>query len=206
MAGRAKSRSNRRTSITSTYPLVEPSCRAEWRAWLEENHATCSGAWLVYRKKGPKGEARSLTYDDAVEEALCFGWIDSVINRLDAARYKQLLTPRKPGSGWSALNKRRVQKLTKAKLLHPSGKAKIVAAKKDGSWTALDHIEALVVPPDFKKALSKKSGASKNFEAFTPGVKKLYLYRINSAKRPETRAKRIAALVALAAENIRRLD
>jgi uncharacterized protein YdeI (YjbR/CyaY-like superfamily) len=116
--------------------LVEPGSRAELREWLEANHATSDGVWLAVGKKG--NTFTTLTYDDAVEEALCFGWIDSVTGRLDDARYKLRFTPRRRGSGWARSNKARVAKLAEQGLLTPAGIAVIEAAKADGSWNALD--------------------------------------------------------------------
>jgi uncharacterized protein YdeI (YjbR/CyaY-like superfamily) len=192
----------KRPSVTDSFPDVEPKSRAVWRAWLIANHAVSTGIWLIYCKKA--SGLPTITYDEAVEEALCFGWIDSTMRPLDGVRLKQMFTPRKKKSAWSALNKERVEKLLAAKLIHPSGQAKIDAAKEDGSWIALDAVNALIVPADFKKAMAANPAAKKNFAAFTPGVKKLYLYRIHSARRPQTRAKRIADLVTMAARNVRR--
>lgn len=131
-------------------PLVEVACRAEWRAWLERNHSIFPGVWLAV---GKKGNARTtLTYEDAVEEALCFGWIDSVVNRLDADRFKQLLTPRKRGSAWARTNKERVERLVAQGLMTEAGLAAVEAAKANGSWEAYDDAEDLVVPADLAAA------------------------------------------------------
>jgi uncharacterized protein YdeI (YjbR/CyaY-like superfamily) len=113
-------------------PQVTARDRAEWRAWLEANHANSPGAWLVLCKKG-SGLA-SVSYDEAVEECLCFGWIDSKVMTIDAKRYKQLVTPRKPRSGWSASNRARVERLIREGRMAPAGLAKIEAAKAGGSW------------------------------------------------------------------------
>lgn len=176
-------------------PHVEPASRAHWRTWLAQNHTQTTGIWLVYAKKSAGG---SLTYAEAVEEALCFGWIDSVVKPVDERRWRQHFTPRKPRSTWSKVNKERLARLEAAGLIHPAGQSKIDAAKADGSWTALDAVEALIVPPDFQRALRSDPSASKNFHALTPGVRKRYLYWIASAKRPQTRAARIAKAVTLA--------
>lgn len=184
--------------------LIKPADRAAWRAWLAANHATSPGIWLVYIKAdAAKAIAHNLSYDDAVEECICFGWIDSKVNTIDARTYKQLITPRKPGSVWSALNKRRVAALEAAKLIAAPGREKIEAAKRDGSWTALDAIEALVIPEDLRAAFAKNTKARANFENFPPSAKKVALTWIASAKRDETRRTRVAETVRLAAINIR---
>lgn len=183
------------------YEDVEVTGRDQWRAWLAANHAASPGVWLVtYKKTGGRPQLH-VPYDDAVEEALCFGWVDSRPNKLDVDRSKLLVTPRKPGSPWSAPNKRRVAALLDAGLMTPAGLAKIEAAKRDGSWEALDTVEALEVPPDLGTALAANAAAETNFGAFPPSVKKPLLWWVASARRPETRAKRIARVVAEAAEN-----
>lgn len=175
--------------------------RKEWRKWLEKNYATSSGIWLIYYKKGTDGPC--VSYEDAVEEALSFGWIDSKVNKLDEERYMQIFTPRKPKSIWSKINKQRVKKLIKNGSMTPAGLEKIETAKKDGSWYFLDDIENLVIPPDLKEALDANLSAKSNFESFSDSIKKQILYWIKSAKRPETRMKRIEKVVMLAAENKR---
>ncbi|MDO8964427.1 MAG: YdeI/OmpD-associated family protein [Coriobacteriia bacterium] len=178
---------------TSGRPLLEPRDRAALRAWLSANHATSSGVLLAVGKKGNRVTA--LAYDDAVEEALCFGWIDSTARRLDADRYTVLYTPRKRRSVWARTNKVRIERLIAAGLMMPAGLAVIEAAKADGSWTLLDDVEAMVVPPDLASALSALPGASEGFASMTASARKMALYHIASAKRPETRARRIAETV-----------
>lgn len=179
-------------------PLIEPESRAAWRAWLKANHSRSEGVWLAVGKKG--NTVTSLTYDDAVEEALCFGWIDSTVNRLDEHRFRQLFTPRKPGSTWARTNKERVERLTAAGLMTPAGLAPIEAAKADGSWTLLDEVDSLIVPADLAAALGADPAAQRGFSAFPDFQKKQVLYWIATAKRPTTRAKRIAEIVEAAAE------
>ena len=179
-------------------PLLEPKSRAAWRAWLEANHASSHGIWLAVGKKG--NAATSLTYDHAVEEALCFGWIDSTVNRLDADRFKQLFTPRKPSSTWARSNKERVERLEVAGLLTDAGRAAIDAAKADGSWSLLDEVEALTIPEDLADALAADPAALCGFGELPNSVKKQALYWIQTAKRPETRTRRIAEVVRTAAE------
>ena len=180
---------------------VHPKTRAEWRAWLEEHHTQTTGVWLVSYKQAT-GKVR-FDYDAAVEEALCFGWIDSKANKLDAERSMLWFSPRKPGTGWSRPNKQRIEKLLAAGLMMSAGLAKIEAAQQDGSWTALDAIENLEIPPDLQQALRANPIADQHFQAFPRSVKRGILEWIATAKRPETRAKRIDETARLAAENIR---
>jgi uncharacterized protein YdeI (YjbR/CyaY-like superfamily) len=180
---------------------VHPLTRAEWRAWLEQNHTRKEGIWLVTYKK-TTGKPR-VEYDESVEEALCFGWIDSKGNKLDEERSLLWFAPRKKGSNWAAPNKVRVKRLIAAGLMTPAGLAKIDAAKADGSWSALDAVEALEVPQDLAAALGSYSVAGQNFEAFPRSAKRAILEWIANAKRPETRAKRIEETARLAQDNIR---
>lgn len=175
--------------------------RAEWRAWLEKNHGQPEGIWLVTFKKHC-GE-KYVSYDDIVEEALCFGWVDSLPRKLDADRSMLWLAPRKAGSNWSKLNKDRVERMLAAGLMTPAGLAKIEVAKADGSWQALDAVEALEIPPDLADALAAYAAAGPNFEAFPRSAKRGILEWISNAKRPETRAKRVAETARLAQDNIR---
>ena len=182
-------------------PSYQPKTRADWRRWLEKHHATSTGVWLIYHKK-ESGKAR-MSYDDAVEEALCFGWIDSVARGLDPERSMLKFTPRKAGSGWSKINKGRVGRLLRLGLMTPAGLAKIEAAKRDGSWHALDAVERLAIPPDLSDAFARSATAARNFDSFPPSSKKIILTWIANAKRPETRAKRVAETVRQAAKNLK---
>jgi uncharacterized protein YdeI (YjbR/CyaY-like superfamily) len=148
---------------------------------------------LVYAKKHTG--MSSLDWDEAVEEALCFGWIDSKRMPLDADFFLQIFTPRKPKSRWSGLNKKRVAALIEAGLMTKAGHAAIDFAKKTGTWSALDHVDAMVMPPDLKKALAATPGAAAKFKALTPSRQKQFLYFMNDAKKEETRLKRIAYLL-----------
>lgn len=190
--------------MTATANQIErfhAKARPEWRRWLARHHGTSPGVWLISYKKG-SGKPR-VPYDEAVEEALCFGWIDSRPNKLDDERFMQLFSPRKPKSAWSRLNKSRAEKLIAAGLMTAAGLDKIEAAKADGSWSKLDGVEELQTPADLKKALSANPRARKNFAAFSPSSRKNILWWIQSAMRPETRRKRVAETVGLAAENIK---
>lgn len=187
-------------AVKKHYDQIHPMTQAEWRAWLEANHEVSPGIWLVsYRSSTGKGR---VTWDEIVDEAICFGWIDSVQRPLDDGRIMQLITPRKPGSPWSALNKRRIDRLEAEGRLAPAGMARIEAAKRDGSWTAADAVEALTVPPDLAAALAQQPGAAANFAAFSPSARKQLLWWIHSAKRVETRTKRIQTVVTSAAQKI----
>lgn len=178
-----------------------PKSRAAWRTWLEQNAATAQNVWLVFYKKA-SGKP-TIGYEEAVEEALCFGWIDSTVNKVDEESYVQFFSPRKPKSVWSKPNKERVERLIKNGLMTPTGLKKIEAAKSDGSWDALNAVDDLAMPDDLLKQLQKNKTAQKNFEAFPPSSKKVILFWIQSARQPETRKKRIEEMVRLAAQNIR---
>jgi uncharacterized protein YdeI (YjbR/CyaY-like superfamily) len=178
---------------------VYASDRQEWREWLAKNHLTSPGVWLIYYKV--KSGKSSVKYSEAVKEALCFGWIDSKVKSLNEDRYQQIFTPRKPKSVWSKLNKQYIEELIAQGLMTEVGFTKIAAAKQDGSWNSLDAIEALTIPMDLQQALAANSSANLNFAAFSNSLKKNILFWIESAKRPETRLKRIEQTVISAAQN-----
>ncbi|MDX1548399.1 MAG: YdeI/OmpD-associated family protein [Rhodothermales bacterium] len=166
-----------------------PPTRPAWRAWLAEHHDRDAGLWLIrYKKAAGKP---TLSYADVVEEALCFGWIDSLPRALDAERTMLYVAPRKPGSGWSRLNKERAERLIRAGRMTPAGQAKIDAAKADGSWNALDAVEALTVPDDLAAAFAQHPGAAAHWDAFPRSVKRGILEWITTAKRADTRRRRI---------------
>ncbi len=181
------------------FPLFEPADRAAWRRWLRANHDTSTGVWLVYLK----GAARQLSYAESVEEALCYGWIDSTMRPIDDRSYRQMFTPRKTKSSWSALNKQRIKTLVANKLMAAPGLAKIAAAKKDGSWTLLDAVEAGVIPPDLARGLAANKKAKAFFDGSAPSSRKGALHWINNVKSPELRAKRVAHVVSQAAKGLR---
>lgn len=172
-----------------------------WRNWLRRNHARSEGVWLVMWKKS-SGRAL-MTYAQAVEEALCHGWIDSRPNSLDAGRSLLWFAPRKAGTGWSRLNKQRVEQLVADGRMTPAGWAKVEAAKADGSWYALDDVEALAIPADLRAALDADKQAAAYFEAFPRSVKRSILEWISNARKPETRANRVAETARLAHDNRR---
>ena len=171
--------------------------RQAWREWLARNHDRSKGLWLAYYKKGTG--KRSVTYEEALQDALCYGWIDSTVGRIDAERYKQKYTPRNVKSVWSASNKARVEKLIAEGRMAPPGLAKVEAAKRNGSWKSLDDIDRIGrgadVPSDLLEALAREPRAKTAFEGRPPSEKKLWAYWVLSAKRPETRARRIAETV-----------
>jgi len=188
--------------MTKTPPnSVHPKTRAEWRMWLNKHYTQNEGVWLITFKKA-SGKPR-IDYDEAVEEGLCFGWIDSKANKLDDERSMLWFSPRKAGTGWSKLNKSRVEKLIESGLMTPAGLSKIEAAKQDGSWNALDSIEALEIPHDLENALAANKAAQQYFDAFPRSIKRAILAWIASAKKQDTRAKRIDETVTSAAKNIR---
>ena len=176
---------------------VHPLSRAEWRKWLKKNHDRSPGVWFVYYKKHT-GKPR-VEYDDAVEEALCFGWIDSLARSFDDERSRLLMTPRKPKSVWSKPNKKRVEKIVAEGLITEIGLAKIEQAKADGSWNTLDSSDNLEVPKDLKAAFAKNKTAKKNWDGFAPSARKAILYWVGTAKREETRNARLEKIVSMAA-------
>jgi uncharacterized protein YdeI (YjbR/CyaY-like superfamily) len=168
--------------------------REEWRAWLAENHAAKQRIWLLLAKKGVPES--SVTYEEAVEEALCFGWIDGQGRRLDDRYYALRFTPRRPGSVWAASNKARVEKLIAAGRMTPAGMVVIEAAKARGDWESLPANEELdKVPADLQAALDVDTAAATGFAALAASSRRMYVRWVVDAKRPETRARRIAEIV-----------
>jgi uncharacterized protein YdeI (YjbR/CyaY-like superfamily) len=180
---------------------VHPKSRKQWRTWLERNHLKSPGVWLVTYKK-ETGKPR-IDYAEAVEELLCFGWVDSKASKLDDERSMLLCTPRKPKSAWSRPNKERVARLTAEGLMAPRGVELVELAKRTGTWDALNDVEALVEPEDLKARLDTSRAARTNWDAFPRSVKRGILEWILNAKRPETRQKRIEETVSQAAKNLR---
>ncbi len=180
---------------------IHPTTRKALRAWLLKHHTRTSGLWLVSYKKAT-GKPR-IDYDELVEELLAFGWVDSKPNTLDAERSKLWIAPRKAGSGWSGVNKQRIEKLLLAGLMHESGLAKIEAAKADGSWTKLDSATALELPPDLIAAFRLHPAARGHFDAFPPSTRRAILEWISQAKTEATRSKRVQETARLAQVNVR---
>lgn len=170
-------------------PHVQVESAQEWRDWLEAHHDTERGAWLVTFRVG--ADRPRVTYEEGVEQALCFGWVDSLGRRVDDARTKLWYAPRQRGSGWSRPNKQRIERLEAAGLMTPAGRAVIDAAKADGSWTLLDDVENLVVPDDLALALAERPGAREHWDAFPRSARRGILEWIVQAKREQTRTGRV---------------
>lgn len=185
---------------TQANEFYAPSIKI-WRSWLKHNGENEKNVWLIIYKK--QSGTPSVTYIEAVEEALCFGWIDSKGVKRDENSYLQFFSKRNPKSNWSAVNKKRVEKLIAQKRMTKAGLKMIQLAKDNGRWNVLDMISELVLPDDLKKTLSKNKKAQKNFDAFPPSAKKGIFEWIINAKREETRSKRIVETVRLAALNLR---
>ena len=182
-------------------PIVTFETRDEWRAWLEANHATASGVWHVSWR--PASGRPRVPYEEAVEEALCFGWIDSKGGNLDEQRARQYYAPRNPKSGWARSNKERVERLIAEGRMAAAGLAAIERARENGAWTLLDDVENLVVPDDLAAAFAANPPAADHFAAFPRSVRRAMLEWIVQARKPETRAARIDRTATLAARNER---
>ena len=178
-----------------------PASREQWRAWLQEQHDKEKSVWLIFYKN--KSNVPTITWSDAVDEAICFGWIDSIVKPVDDEKFMRLFSRRKVKSVWSAINKAKVQKLLDEKLITPAGLESINTAKQNGSWTILDNSEALIIPDDMEKELKKWPNAKNNFITWSKTDKKNVLQWIVLAKRPDTRQKRIKEIVELADQNLK---
>ncbi len=187
--------------MTTQHEQVTVENRRELREWLAANHTQTDSIWLIRFKKHC-GE-KYVSYQDVVRESLCFGWIDSLPRKLDADRTMLRISPRKPGSGWSKVNKQYIEELSADGLMTAAGLAKIEAAKLDGSWSKLDGVDRLKVPDDLNAALEQYTNAKTNFNAFPPSTRRGILEWITNAKRAPTRAKRIAETARLAQDNVR---
>ena len=185
----------------SSLTPIHLESRAARRDWLAKHHATEKNVWLkLYRKASGTS---SVSYDEAVDEALCFGWIDSAVRKGDEEHRVQFFSQRKPKSNWSRINKAKIEKLTMAGLMTDAGQKMVDLAKRTGTWTALDEIESLTTPPDLQTALDANPTARTHFEAFPRSPKRAILEWLLNAKTPETRVKRIAEVVAKAERNER---
>lgn len=178
-----------------------PNDRKDWRRWLELNHKRKDAVWLIFYKKTSPNF--NLSWSDSVDEALCFGWIDSVKRTIDQEKYIQYFSKRKAKSNWSKINKDKVKALVDQGLMEEEGYKSIEVAKENGSWTLLDEIEALVIPEDLNRELGKHKGAMEFFDSLSKSVKKLLLHWVISAKRSETRQKRILELAENASNNLK---
>jgi len=172
----------------------------EWRAWLEANHNTSPGVWLVLHKKG--GNVTELDYDAALDEALCFGWIDGQARRRDAESMFQRMTRRGPRSPWSERNTGHIARLEAAGKMHDAGRAAVDAAKADGRWDqAYSGQAAAEVPPDLAAAIAAVPEAQAMFDVLSGTNRFALIYRTNSVKRAETRARKIAGFVDMLARH-----
>lgn len=171
----------------------------EFREWLHINHSDYNGVYLIFYKVDH--EKDSMRWEEAVKVALCYGWIDSTVKSLGNGKRRQYFCPRKPKSVWSKLNKSYIKVLKAEGLMHESGLETIRIAKKNGSWTALDEVEAGVIPDDLQAVFNKHEKAFENFQNFTKGQRKSYLYWLYQAKRKETREKRILEIIQNCIEN-----
>ena len=182
-------------------PIVEAPSATAWRSWLDANHATVNSIWLVMHHK--HSSTPSVRYDEAVDEALCYGWVDSKPNKRNDESYFQRFSKRNPKSNWSKVNKEKVARLSKAGKMAEPGLQMVNLAKASGTWTALDEVEAGVVPPDLQAAFNANATAFSYWEKFPRSTKRAILEWIFNAKRQETRAMRVDTTVAMAAENLR---
>lgn len=174
---------------------------SEWRDWLHQNHLIYKKVELVFYKVGSHFE--SMRWEEAVQVAICYGWIDSTVRKLDDERRKQVFTQRKDKSVWSKVNKTYIEKLLADGLMHESGLKKIEIAKQNGSWESLDAVEDLQIPEDLLLAFQANKTAFDNYHQFSRSYRKSYLYWLNQAKRPETRAIRIQEIIRLCTQNIK---
>lgn len=173
----------------------------EWRTWLHKKHPQSEGIHLIFY--AVSHEKESMRWEEAVRVALCYGWIDSTVKNIGPGKRRQYFCPRKPKSVWSKVNKVHIEELTALKLMHKSGLTAIKIAKENGSWIALDDVENGVIPTELQDAFNKNPSAYTNYQNFTRGQRKSYLYYLNQAKREETRQKRIAEIVNYCSENIK---
>lgn len=178
-----------------------PKSRQQWRAWLEKNHVKKDAVWLIMYKK--IADKPSVKWGEAVDEALCYGWIDSKAQTIDEESYRQFFSKRKPKSVWSKINKEKVQQLIAEGKMMPAGYASIEIAKQNGSWTSLDEVEEMVIPKDLEKEFKKYKGSKTFFLGLSKSIKKMMLHWIMAAKKPETRQKRITEIAEHASRNVK---
>jgi len=179
--------------------IIYVETRLEWRQWLEKNHRSKQSIWLICNTQ--KSDLPTIPWSDLVDEALCFGWIDSTRKSIDETRFKQLYTKRKPKGTWSKINKEKIQRLIATGQMTGAGLEVIEAAKQNGSWTILDAVEELIIPEDLEKAFNKYTGAKDYFLSLSKSIKKQILYWVISAKKPETRQKRVDEIAGLAGQH-----
>ncbi|TDO71204.1 uncharacterized protein YdeI (YjbR/CyaY-like superfamily) [Flavobacterium chryseum] len=178
-----------------------PTSQTDWREWLQENHHSKQSVWLLCYKK--QANIPTITWSDAVDEALCFGWIDSVRKSIDNDKFIQFFGKRKPNSVWSKINKAKVERLIADGLMMKAGFDSIEKAKQNGSWTILDDVEELLIPEDLEKGFEAKPGAAAYFLSLSKSARKSILQWLVMAKRPETRQNRINEIAELAAQKLK---
>ncbi len=181
--------------------IFSPVSRKEWRQWLEKNHDSEQSVWLILYKK--QSGRPTISWSDAVDEALCFGWIDSIRKPVDAEQFTQFFSKRKPRGTWSKVNKEKVIRLIDKGLMMQAGLSSIETAKQNGSWSILDEVEELIVPADLTEAFNNQPGAEEYFLSLSKSVRKVLLQWIVLAKRPETRQNRIAEIATQAAQKMK---
>lgn len=186
----------RRVGVQDDAERREPGSLAEWEAWLGEHHATTPGVWLVSARRAAE---RAFSYEDAVVEALRWGWVDSTQRPVDGSRSMMWFAPRRRGSVWTRRNKERVARLEAEGRMEPAGAEAVAAARASGMWTLMDPVEDRVVPDDLAAAFDAHPGSREQWETFTPSTQKQVLAWIVLAKRPETRAARIVETATAAA-------
>jgi uncharacterized protein YdeI (YjbR/CyaY-like superfamily) len=189
------------TSNTNIDNIFYPTNTTEWRDWLVENHISRQSVWLVFYNKA--SAKKSITWSEAVDVALCFGWIDSKKVKIDADTSHQFFSKRKPNSTWSKINKEKIETLTARGLMTQAGLACIEVAKQNGSWTILDEVEALIVPKDLEAAFAINLAAEAFFINSSKSVKKILLSWLVLAKTTETRQKRIAEIIESAEQGLK---
>ena len=178
-----------------------PKSQTEWREWLLKNHVSKSSVWLIFYKK--KSEQPTITWSQSVDEALCFGWIDSVKKKLDEERSIQFFSKRKPNGTWSKINKTKVEQLIATGKMTKAGHDVILSAKQNGSWTILDDVEELIIPKDLEQAFKKNTGSKDYFLSLNKSIRKMILQWIVLAKQKETKQKRINEIATLASQKLK---
>ncbi|MCF6279821.1 MAG: YdeI/OmpD-associated family protein [Flavobacteriaceae bacterium] len=185
-------------------PLLYFKTNTAWRKWLHENHKNYNGIYLVFYKVASK--KTSMRWEEAVKVALCYGWIDSTVKKIDNEKRKQYFTPRKPKSVWSKVNKTYLEQLFADGLMHQNGVKSVEIAKENGSWDTLNDVDNEVIPPELKASFEKHPIAYKNYKNFATSYRKSYLYWLHSAKREATRQKRISQIIKFCTANKKQLD
>ncbi|CAD0008118.1 YdeI/OmpD-associated family protein [Flavobacterium chungangense] len=178
-----------------------PECQTDWRKWLEKNHQSKQSVWLIYYTK--KSNIPTINWSEAVDEALCFGWIDSTRKTIDDSSFIQFFSKRKPNSTWSKINKEKIKQLIDSGRMTKAGYKSIETAKQNGSWTILDEVEELIIPNDLEDAFRKHNGSKDYFLSLSKSARKIILSWIVLAKRQETRQNRIDEIVKSAEQHLK---